>query len=70
MVKIVALLFALQLAAEAGTCKGEDPSKACKDCSACKFCDPKKGGGSCGVMRDQNGTQAATRERKRLGIRR
>lgn len=47
-------------------CIGDDPCRVCKDCSACKYCDPKnRKGGSCGVLRDQNGKAAAERIRKR-----
>lgn len=62
---LIAALF-LPLAAGAAECKGADPCKACKDCSACRYCSPKNPrGGSCGVCRDQNGAQAAARDKKR-----
>jgi len=46
-------------------CTGKDPCPVCRDCSACKYCHPKTGKGSCGVMRDQSGDEARRRDAKR-----
>tara|TARA_R110000868_G_scaffold177691_4_gene416694 strand:+ start:886 stop:1317 length:432 start_codon:yes stop_codon:yes gene_type:complete len=47
---LLALLL-LSLPLEAAKCKGEDPCRACKDCSKCEFCT--SGRGSCGISRWQ-----------------
>ena len=45
----IALLAPSHFDAEAATCEGKTPCKACKNCSACKHCHKDRG--TCGVCK-------------------
>lgn len=64
---LLALLL-LSLPLEAAKCKGEDPCRACKDCSKCEFCT--SGRGSCGICRapSHSPKNAAKKQPKTLTI--
>ena len=53
-----------------GVCAGGE-CRVCRDCSRCWYCDPKNPkGGSCSVVRAQNGKDGAARDAKRAKSRR
>jgi hypothetical protein len=49
---LLLLMILLSAPAGAAVCKGEDPCKACKDCTKCGYCNSGKG--SCNVKREQS----------------
>lgn len=63
ILRLAVVLFLFLARADAATCKGEDPCKACHDCSRCQFCAVQKKG-SCGVCRNQTNAQRAAAKAK------
>lgn len=62
------LLVMLPIGGMGAWCVGADPCLACKDCSKCKYCDPKNPqGGSCGVKRAQTEAERLKAEKKKAG---
>ncbi len=59
------ILLVTAAAVQAAVCKGDDPCRACVDCSKCVYCSPKNPRhGSCGTLRAQTAKEEAARQKK------
>lgn len=64
MIRLLFLLLLLACSAPAATCKGEDPCKACHNCTQCKYCN--SGQGSCSIKREQQDRKSEARRKARV----